>query len=231
MQWRSLAAAVAGLALGAGLLVGTAPPSGAAVTIDPAARVAAEAAITVRLGDLKARVTLVQGTSWLSATDRSALLSELNSEISGLDALATTIQAETSVAAFRTEAAGILSQFRVYALVVPQVHLVRATDEVTTVILPDLQAAQTLLGQQIQLAGQQHKDTSATAALMSDLATQVTNLQAVTNGLSAKLLALTPAAWNTDHSVLIPLRQQLGSGRVDAGHALSDIKAVEAIVQ
>jgi len=228
MKWRSLGAVVAGLALGSGLLAG---PAGAATTIDPTARVAAEAAITVRLGDLNSRVTLVNQTPWLSAADKAALLSELNSEISGLGALATTIQAETSVTAFRTEAADILSQYRVYALVLPQVHLVRATDQVTKVILPDLQSAQSLLSQQIQLAGQQHKDTTATAAPMSDLATQITNLQAATNGLSAKLLALTPAQRNANPAVLIQPRQQLGNARVDAGRALLDIKAVEAVVK
>jgi hypothetical protein len=231
MRWRTLTAAVAGLAVGAGLLAGVAPPAGAVPMIDPAARVAAEAAITVRLGDLNARVTLVKQTPWLTAADGSSLLSELNGEISGLGPLATTIQAEQSVTAFRTEAAAILSEYRVYALVLPQVHLVRATDQVTQVILPDLESAQSLLGQQIQLAGQLHKNISATAAPMSDLATQIGALQTATNGLSAKMLAFTPAQWNANPSLWIGPRGQLGSVRTAAGRALSDIKAVETVVR
>jgi hypothetical protein len=231
MRRGSWAAGVAALALGVGLLAGAATPAAAATTIDPAARAAAEASVTTRLADLHARVTLVQETSWLTATDKSSLLTELDGEIAGLGALATTIQAETGVAAFRTEAADILSEYRVYALVLPQVHLVRATDQVTDVILPDLQSAESLLVQQIQLENQQHKDTSATAGPMSDLVSQITNLRTATNGLSAQLLAFTPAEWNANHAVVVAPRQKLQSARGDAGRALVDIKTVEAIVQ
>jgi hypothetical protein len=62
---------------------------------------------------------------------RASLLSELNGGISGLSAPAPTIQAQTSVVAFRAEAAEILSEYRVYALVLPQAHLVRASDLAT----------------------------------------------------------------------------------------------------
>jgi hypothetical protein len=230
MTRRSWAAGLAAFALGAGLLAAAAGPAGAATTIDPVAKTGAETAITTRLADLHARVTLVKQTSWLTAADRTSLLTELDGEIAGLGALATTIQAETSVTGFRTEAADILSGYRVYALVLPQVHLVRATDQITTVILPDLQSAESLLNQQIHLAGQQHKDTSATAAPMGDLATQISNLRTATNALSTQLLTLTPAQWNTDHCVVVQPRRQLQTSRGDAGRALVDIKTVEAIV-
>jgi hypothetical protein len=228
MTWRFVRAGAAGMALGAGLLAGVAAPASAAATIDPAARAAAAAAITARLGDLNAAVTLVKQTSWLSPGDNAALLTELNGEIGGLSALATTIQNETGVTAFQTEAAGILSQYRVYSLVLPQVHLVRAVDQATNVILPDLQH---LFQQEIQLAQERHKDSAGTVSAISDLATQIANLQAATNGLSAMLVALTPAQWNTDNAVLAQPRQLLDKARHDAGLAVDDIKAVGALLK
>src|SRR5580700_10232998 len=139
---------VAATVAAAGLMALAAAPASAqtGATINPTARSAAEAAITARLSDLNARVTLVTNDSpALSAGDRSSLLSELNSTISGLRALDTTITNETSQSAFRAEALEIYTNFRVYALVLPQVHLVRAADELTSVVVPDLQKVQAAL--------------------------------------------------------------------------------------
>jgi hypothetical protein len=219
---------VAALAATVGLVVMAAAPASALpnATIDPAARTAALSAITSRLADLNARVTLVNQSPAMSATDRSTLLSELNSTISGLTALDTTITNETSVTAFRTESADIFSVYRVYALVLPQVHLVRASDEMSSVIVPGLQKVEAALQSRITGA-----NTSATAADMSDLAKQITAIQNDTNGVPATLLALTPSQWNADHTVLKAPRRQLGAAWTAAGQALSDVKAVLAVLQ
>jgi hypothetical protein len=205
------------------LVIGSASPALAA-TIDPAARTAAEAAITARLTDLSARVTLINSSPALTAGDKSALLSEITSTTSGLQTLATTIANETSVAAFRTEVAGIYSNFRVYALVLPQVHLVRATDELATVVVPALQKVEQAL--QARAAG-----VAAAVAPLNDLAAQIAAIQTDTGGLSATLLAVTPAQWNASHTVLSGPRQKLEAARKAAGQALDDVKAVRAVIK
>jgi len=216
----------------AGLVVMMAAPATAqpTTTIDPVARTAAEAAITMRLADLNARVTLVNQTPSIGASDRSALLSELNSTISGLQALNTTITNETSVTAFRTEAGDILSTYRVYALVLPQVHLVRASDEMTAVVIPAFQQLETDLQSRITAEQQQGKNVAVTTAAMTDLANQITAMQTDTSGVSATLLGFTPAQWNADHTIVSGPRHMLGSAFSAAGQALKDVRAVRAVL-
>jgi hypothetical protein len=200
----------------------TAAPASAA-TIDPAARTAAEGAISARLTDLNARVALVNQSTVFTTADKSALLSELTGTISGLQALATTIANETAVAAFHTEVAGIYANFRVYALVLPQVHLIRASDQLGADVT-GFQKVQALL--QARVNG-----NPAAAAPMADLATQITAIQTTTSGLSATLLGLTPAEWNANHTILSAPHQQVVTARKAAGQALDDIKAVRAVLK
>jgi hypothetical protein len=216
-----------------GLVVLAAGPASArpASTINPAARAAAESAVTSRLADLNARVTLVNQSPALTSGDRSGLLSELNSTIGGLTALTSTIAGETNQAAFRTEAAQVFSNFRVYALVLPQVYLVRASDELTSVVVSDLQKVEAALQSRISSEQRQGRDVSATTAPMSDLASQITAIAGDTAGLPATLLALTPAQWNANHSVVLGPRQRLGSAGTAAGQALRDVQTVRAAIQ
>jgi hypothetical protein len=129
------------------------------------------------------------------------------------------------VAAFRAEDLEIYTNFRVYALVLPQVHLVRAADEMTSVVIPDFQKVQADLQSRIS---QSPATSSATAAPMADLAQQITAMQSDTTGVSATLIPLTPADWNANHTVVRGPRMMLGSAATAAGAALADIAKVRA---
>ncbi|HEY8729014.1 MAG TPA: hypothetical protein VIL94_05490, partial [Acidothermaceae bacterium] len=70
------------------------------------------------------------------------------------------------------------------------------------------------------------KNTPEVQAAMADLATQITAIGAATSGLSATVLAFTPAQYDANHALLSPARASLATSRNDVKTARADITTV-----
>jgi hypothetical protein len=244
---RSRAAMViGGVTLLAGLTVaaapaqaaGLAPVAAAARQVRPAAtdatttlagiKTRSASEIARRQTALAARLTLVTSSSPnLTAADRTALSTLITNDQAGLTALGTKIAADTDLATAKADHQQIFTGYRVFALALPQTRLVRANDALIAVALPRLTDAQTRLVTALAKAGK----TDQAAAKMADLQAQITAIRTATDGLSGKVLGLTPAQWNADHTVLAGPRQSLASARTALQKARADIVAVRAMLQ
>jgi hypothetical protein len=205
----------------------TASPSPAPAHGDNLAAIKAKAAeaITHRLSAISVAINDINNNTVISAGDKTTLLATLNGDTSGLTALGTTIAADTTVKQAATDARTIFTGYRVFALALPQVHFAAATDSITGVVLPKLSDAQTKLA--ALLAGvDSGKNTPEVQAAMADLATQITAIGAATSGLSATVLAFTPAQYNANHALLSPARAALATSRNDVKAARKDIATV-----
>jgi hypothetical protein len=65
-------------------------------------------------------------------------------------------------------------------------------------------------------------------ALMTDLGNQITAITGATTGLSATVLAYTPAQYDANHALLSPARGSLAISRNDIKTARNDIATVVA---
>ena len=189
----------------------------------------AAAAISVRDRALQVAITDVTYNPYLTSGDRTTILDTLNSDLSGLNALAPVIQADTTVSQARADYETIFTHYRVFALALPQARFAAAADDLTGTVLPRLTDAQSKLT--ALLAGPDHsKDTPAVQAAMADLAKQISGISTSTNGLSATVLAFTPAEYDANHSILASSRANLVTARADARAARTDIaNVVEAL--
>ena len=186
------------------------------------------AEIARRQGALSAQLILVTGKSpSLSDADRSALTTLIKNDQAGLQALGSKIAADTDLATAKADHQKIYTEYRVYALVIPQIRLVRANDALINVALPRLTDARSRLQSALTKAGK----TDEASATMADLQTQIDLIRANSSGLSAQLLALTPAQWNADRSVLSGPRTTLQSSHAALEKARADIVAVRAMLK
>ncbi|HEY3811041.1 MAG TPA: hypothetical protein VGL49_06370 [Acidimicrobiales bacterium] len=225
------AVAVAGFA-GAGGPAASARTSASARAsgISPIARTRAETAISVRITALDAANTLVQQTGWFAGSDQAALENIItgdlngNGQAPGLNSLAVTIRNETDPTKFRAEAASIFADYRVFALALPQVKLVRASDRMTTDTVPTLKQLDTDLEQAIAQEAAEGKNVQAAQAAVHDLEAQIASIGQKTSGVSAALLALTPAQWNANHGVVSPYRNDVHAAVAAARHAQTDVR-------
>ncbi len=218
--------AAGGVASGGGGGAAGGNAAGSGLTAGQAARLAAiksaaATAIAKRESALSAAESVIQSTSYLGA-DQQILLSELQSAASGLTTLGTTIQADTTPATAAVDAARIFTQYRVFALLIPVAHLVRADDAALNVVVPDLNKVAALAKSVI---------TPADQPLLTDLTSEVAKASADLSGLSGQLEGFTPAEWNanqrlfaTDRAALSSACQALEQARQDAHKIVADLR-------
>jgi hypothetical protein len=199
---------------------GTGDPSGL--------RQQADDAIAVRLTSLQSAATDVTANRWITPADKSTLLTTLQNDTSGLQQLQGRI-ATDPLAQLRTDYQSIFLQYRVYLLALPQVRFAAAADDLTAGVLPHLTDAQQKL--EALLSGPDSgKDSPAVQAAMSDLASQIQAITSATNGLSATVLAYTPAQYDANHALLDPARQALTAAEHEAESARQDVATVLGVL-
>jgi F5/8 type C domain len=152
--------------------------------------------IDVRVRELAGAIKGVQDRSWMGA-DGTTLINNMQADISGLEALGNKIQGDTTVQEVQADTSLIFTQYRVFALVQPVVADVIRIDRMTDITLPYLTK---------EIAYLQSRENPSNQAVIAPL---VANMQAEdqiavneTNGLSAELIAFTPAEWNANHALL-----------------------------
>ena len=178
----------------------------------------AAAAISVRETAVSQAVTAVTNNPYLSSTDRTTLLGVFSADQSGLDALASVIQADTTVIQAGSDYRSIFTTFRVFALLLPQARFAESGDDLTGTVLPRLTNAQSTL-EALLTGPDSGKNTPPVQAAMADLATQINSITAETSGLSSTVLAFTPDQYNANPAILAGPRSQLISARADARKA------------
>jgi hypothetical protein len=178
----------------------------------------ANTAIQSRLTALNSVIGVLNG---LSNCAVAPLVTTAQTDITGLTALDTTIQADTTVPQARTDAQTIFTGYRVYALVIPVDHLVRAACAVTDVTT--------------KLTGLETKwsslNDSSIASLLADMQAHTQAAAQAVNGLAGTLEGYQPTDWNNNHGLLDGARSALKTARQDLEAARHDAKQIVTILR
>jgi hypothetical protein len=177
------------------------------------------------LTSLNAAAKVIDQTQKLSADDKQTLKAEINSTISGLTALKTKLDADTTLVDARTDAKLILSDYRVYALVLPKVRLVKVADGQIALEAKFSDLSSTFMKRfaELKVAG---RDTSALETTLANMNTKVSAAQTVSTAVQAKVIALKPSDYNSDHTILSGDRDQLKAAHDDLVAARADAKTI-----
>src|ERR1700683_867845 len=127
-----------------------------------------DAEINRRITDLTAALAKVQAVTTLTASDKSTLVSQIQTEVSGLNALKSKLDADTTLAAARTDVQSIVADFRVYVLMLPKAPLPAAFDSLA-VVQTKLTALETQLQTAINNAKAAGKNVTAMQAGLTDM--------------------------------------------------------------
>ena len=152
--------------------------------------------IKSRVDALTREIKQVQGDNYLGS-DGTTLISDIQADITGLQALGTTIAAATSLNEVNADNASIFTSYQVYNFLLPMVHDVVQADWVSNVGLPDIAKALTKL-QSKENAGNQ----SVLGPLFSNIQHQQQTATGAVSGLSGELLGYTVVEWGSNHGLL-----------------------------
>jgi hypothetical protein len=205
------------------------PPPSAGKTL---ATIQADAKLktTARIGSLNTAIAKITAAQDIGSSDRSEILATLKGDVTGMNTVEAKIAADTTVATASADYKTIFTTYRVYAVAIPQSRLAAAADRETSTTIPRLTDAQTKLS--AALAGPDAgKSTPALQADLSDMSAQVSAATAALNGIAAESLAVTPSAYNSNHSVLEPIRSAVKSAIADLTKASTDGKTVLAAIK
>ena len=169
--------------------------------------------------------TRVSTSQHLTAAHAAALNTKLDAARSGLTALRATIVADTDRPTATADCLEQASDYRVYALLARQVHLVRAVDlEAFAATKVDRVTAR--IQHAIDTAAGTGKDVTAAKAALADIGTKVADANNKANGMADAVLAVTPASFNADHSALASVRTTAGAIRSDLAAIRADLAGI-----
>jgi hypothetical protein len=219
------AALVAGAGVPAFASTSTPSPSSKTAHTLESVQAAAQTATNKRETALSAALAKLDAATGISASDKATLVDRLNADLAGMKAIETKVAADTTLATASADFKTIFTTYRVFAVAIPQARIVADIDRATSKEIPKLTASQTKLA--ARLAG---KDAAkSTAALQSDLADMKARIAAANtelSGASAKVLAITPADFNSNKTVVTSARAAVKTANTDLKQARADRKAI-----
>jgi hypothetical protein len=162
----------------------------------------------------------------LTSSDRASLSSQVNTEAAGLTALKTKLTNETTLDGAHADAKTIVDGYRVYALIVPKIALIRTADseQATTAKLTDLAA-------KLQARITAENKATDLQSTLNDMVAKTKAAQTTASAVQAKVLSLQPTDYNSDHAVLSGYRDQLKTAHTAIQAAITDAKTIIAALK
>jgi hypothetical protein len=146
-----------------------------------------------------------------------ALEVKIGTASSGLIRLKAAMDAQAAPAAMRVEIVQIVTKYRVYELLLPQVRLTIAADSVLA-LKPHFDDISANLTARISNARAKGKDIGSAQTSLAAMNTAVGNAVSLASPLPAQLLALTPDQYAAGTAAV------LQAMRTGLGHAAQDLK-------
>ena len=181
---------------------------------------AASTATSDRITSLKTAIGKVDANTSLTSGDRATVLATFNADLAAMGSLEAKIAADTTVATALSDYHDIFTGYRVYAVALPQGFEAAAGDRLTATAIPKLQSAHDKLA--ANLAAHPTKWTDAMKAQLSDMASKISDASSHANGLAARALAVTPAQYNANKTVITSIRADLKTAVGDTKAAAAD---------
>jgi hypothetical protein len=178
-----------------------------------------------RLGNLQKLSSLISSSAELTSNDQTLLSTEVTNAQSGLESLQTQLDGETTVSAARTDAQSIVTEYRIYALVDPKVHLIKIADD-QQVTETKLSALSEKLQTRLTTASTSGQSVTALQADLETLNSSVNSAQTVSSQVETAVLSLEPTDYNSDHTILTGYNTQLATAKNDIQAADTQAKAI-----
>jgi hypothetical protein len=175
--------------------------------------------------------TTVKG-SGAATEDAAALEARIGASSAELDTLKTAIDGEVSVVALKASIVQVVNRVRVYVLVVPQVRLTIAADDVLS-LQPHLAELSSTLADRVTRAQAAGKNVSAAQGSLDAMNAALAKAQSLAAPWPARLVTLTPADYDSGAAapVLRQARAALGNASAQLKAAVADGRAVIAALR
>lgn len=190
--------------------------------------------INRRLASLDKLKAFIGSAGKLSSDEKATLTQYVASIRGDLVTLQAKLAAETTLDAVKSDAKSIVASYRVYAFVVPKVHILTLANDQQAVEVK-LQSVATKLAQRIATLKTASTDVTSMETTLVDMNAKIASSQAITSGIITKIDPLLPTDYNSDHTILQGYNTQLKTAhqntveaRKDAGTIVDALQKLES---
>ncbi len=224
--------------VGVAALAGTALASPADATPTPTTKCTTVACVQ-QFGDAKINERLAaldklagdaQSHKALTDQQRQTILSDVQTNKDGLNALKSKLDAETDINAARTDVKNIYVQFRIFAVVIP-----RDRGEIVLFheqnVIAKLTAGNQKITDAIQKAKDKGDDVTQLLALQSDYNAKLADATKQANAAQGLIASLTPANYPGTNDTLKTYRSDLKAAHDDIKDAAKDLHQITQMLK
>ena len=209
------------------LLLGFAFTANAASTTASAAALSkviarSDTAINVRIASLNKMSARIAEMKNVPAAEQANISSEVQTQTTNLTNLKAKIDADTDVTTARADEKTIATDYRIYALVIPQASIIASSDRVST-IAGMINAIQAKIQTRITADQTAGKDVTAMQTAYADITSKVSDATSQAQTAQNVVAALAPDQGNA--TVAASNKAALVSARADIKSASTNIKA------
>jgi signal transduction histidine kinase len=181
--------------------------------------------IARRMTALTKLTSVLQSAQKLTSSDKAALTAEITSTTSGLTTLKTKLDGETTLDAVKVDVQSMVTEYRVFALVMPKVHLIKITDDQIATETALTNAA-TKLQARLSSLKNDGKDVNSLFTTLSDMTTNIANAQKISTTIQSSVISLQPTDYDSNHKVLEGDNAQLKTAHADLVTARKDADVI-----
>jgi len=189
----------------------------------------AKAKTDARIASLDKAISRVNAAKHLTDADRTTILATLNGDVAGMNTVEAKIAGDTDASVAAKDYATIFTDYRVYAVAIPQSRLAAVADRISGATITRLTKAHDALA--ANLAAHPSKSTPTLVADLADMASQTAAGSSAVEGLAASSLAVTPDEYNANHDALSSERSAAKTAAAAVKKAAADGKAVRAALR
>lgn len=188
-----------------------------------------------RLTSLNKLIEKINGLKKITDTQKSSFVSQIQTEITNLNALKTKIDADTDLVTLKTDVQSIIKSYRIYALFMPKINILTAADELDN-LSEKLSTIAAKLETRIDEAKAKGTDVTTLSSLLTDMKSKISNAQTQAQNSRNAVLPLTPGGYpgnviilKTARTMLLTGRKDLQTARKDANTVIQGLKALNKI--
>lgn len=178
-----------------------------------------------RIESLSALIKRISEFKKLSASQKSALTTQVQAEITKLTTLKADIAAETDLEELKELTQSIVDSYRIYALFMPKIQILGTADRLqTTADQMSTQATQleVKINEQ-ETAGQ---DVAAAESLLADMKAKIADAKTQAQNAITTVTPLTPEGYPDNKTELQSARQMVVTGIKDLNTARQDARKI-----
>ena len=190
---------------------------------------AANKEIENRVDTLQKLTARIESMKKISPNDQAALARQIQSHVSELSVLKSTIDADTSTTTLKASEQSITKSYRTYALVMPRTNIIAAADRIKT-LAAQMSELETKL--RVRLAQATSTPSAAVQGALTDFATKIADAQTQAQNAENEVSGLQPdngdkTIFASNLKALRDAQSKIQTARKDLETARKDIAIIQ----